>query len=563
MTGMTMQEASDHLTQNDPQFALTRATIRGVEYPIFKSTPPNIPQMLKNCLEVHGNGVDEYLVFQDERWTYGEFCTEVKLIAHAMRNQLGIAKGDKVAIAMRNYPELLFLMMAISSIGGVVVLLNAWWTTAELDYALEDSGAKTVFADGPRLERLLPIAEKHSAFLIGARDCVDGAQATYSKLRNQASGANWPDVDIDPEDDFAIMYSSGTTGHPKGVVQTHRGAISAVYCWFISLKIAPLMAPADAEPAEPKEQVVLVVTPLFHVTATHPMFLLSIPMGAKVVVMYKWDADEAVRLIQNEKVTRFLGVPTQSADLMERAKAIGAELPTMEFLGSGGAKRPPAQVEQLHSTFPGATVASGWGMTETNGIGLGIVGPDYISRPAATGRLYPPIQQLRILDDEGNELPNGEVGELTVKSAGNMRCYLNKPEATAEVLQDGWLRTGDLATVDDDGYVTIVDRKKNIIIRGGENIACLDVEAAIHNHPAVIEAGAFSVPDERLGEVVGAGVQIREGESLTVEDLSAFLADHIAGYKIPEHYWFQTEALPRGATDKTDRRALRNQCLNL
>ncbi|MCJ8311167.1 MAG: long-chain fatty acid--CoA ligase, partial [Rhizobiaceae bacterium] len=334
-------------------------------------------------------------------------------------------------------------------------------------------------------------------------------------------------------------------------------------CWWITQLIIPLTLDPEVVAARPvRPQAGLVITPLFHVTATHSMFLLSIPMGAKLVLMYKWDAAEALRLINEEGVTRIIGVPTQSADLMEEAKRQGVGTPTLEFLGSGGAKRPPSQVGELHEAFPDTAISTGWGMTETNAIGIGLLGEDYVSRPDSAGRLYPPIQALKILDDDGDELPNGEVGEITVKSAANMRCYLNKPEATDEVLKDGWLRTGDLGWVDDDGYVTIVDRKKNIIIRGGENIACLDVEAALHRHPAVQEAGVFSVPDERLGEVVGAGIQLRPGHAADGPALTEFLTAHIAAYKIPEHYWFQTEDLPKGATDKLDRRALRAQCID-
>ena len=372
----------------------------------------------------------------------------------------------------------------------------------------------------------------------------------------------WPTNPIHPDDDFAVMYSSGTTGHPKGVVLTHRGAVSAIYSWWLTQLLMPLMVEPEILAQKPvRPQAALVITPLFHVTATHSMFLLSIPMGSRLVLMYKWDTQEAMRLIQQEQITRFMGVPTQSADLMETAQRLKIELPSLEFVGSGGAKRPPNQVAQLQDCFPQAAIASGWGMTETNAIGIGIMGPDYVAHPTAAGRLYPPLQQLKILDDDGAQIPNGTVGEIAVKSAANMRCYLNQPEATAEVLNDGWLRTGDLAWVDDEGYVTIVDRKKNIIIRGGENIACLDVEGALHRHPAVQEAGVFAVPDERLGEVVGAGIQIRTGHSVDAAELREFLADHIAAFKIPDHYWFQSEDLPRGATDKTDRRALRDQCL--
>jgi acyl-CoA synthetase (AMP-forming)/AMP-acid ligase II len=306
---------------------------------------------------------------------------------------------------------------------------------------------------------------------------------------------------------------------------------------------------------------VLIVTPLFHVTATHPMFLLSIPAGAKVALIYKWDAAEAVRIIRDEKITRFLGVPTQSADLMTAAREMDETLPTLDYMGSGGAKRPAAQVAELADLFPNAVVSTGWGMTETNAVGIGMGGDDYEARPGAAGKPHPPLQDVIFLDEDGTEVPQGSVGEITVKSACNMRCYLNKPDATAEVFQNGWLRTGDLGYIDDDGFITIVDRKKNIIIRGGENIACLDVEGALHRHPSVAEACVFSVPDDRLGEVVGAGVQLKAGHAVTVSDLQTFLMDHIAKFKVPQHIWLQSVPLPRGATDKIDRRALQAICL--
>lgn len=562
MTVMTLDEASAHLTSTDARFELNSTCVRGVDYITFKGAPSSLSEMLKRARPTHGDGADDYLVYGDERWSFDGFCDETNRMAHVLRDTFNIKPGDRVGLAMRNFPEMLFMMMAIPAAGGVVVFLNGWWTTDELDYALNDSGAKLVFADQQRFERLEPLAEKNALQLIAVRDAENISRQNYTNLRDAMAKTEWLETPMHTDDDFAVMYSSGTTGHPKGVVQTHRGAVSAVYSWWMTLLLGPLMVePEVLEAKIIRQPCVLIVTPLFHVTATHPMFLLSIPYGAKVVLMYKWDAEEAVRLIDKEQVTRFLGVPTQSADLMEATQRLGANLDSLENLSSGGAKRPPSQVAELQETFPKAAVASGWGMTETNAIGLGIWGPDYVAKPGAAGRLYPPLQQLRILDDDGTELPNGEVGELTVKSAANMRCYLNKPEETDEVFQNGWLRTGDLAMVDDDGYVTIVDRKKNIIIRGGENIACLDVEGALQRHPTVVEAAAFSVPHERLGEVVGAGIQVKPGMTVTSEELSEFLSKHIAKYKIPEHYWFREGLLPRGATDKTDRRATRTECL--
>ncbi|MEM9699329.1 MAG: AMP-binding protein [Pseudomonadota bacterium] len=562
MAAMTAEEAVAHVISHEPAFAVGRVEVRGVEVTAFQNVPPTVPGLLAAGWERQGNGTLDYLAFEGESLTYAEFTAEVHRMSHALRDELGLREGDRVALAMRNYPELLSLMLAISAMGGVVVFLNAWWTTQELDYALRDSGARVVFADGPRMERLLPLKESKGLRLIGVRDGAALTEMIYAALRDGAVSDRPLEVAIDTDDDFAVMYSSGTTGDPKGVVQTHRGAVNAVFSWLLQAAIAPLVEPPAADAPAPLRPSALIVTPLFHVTATHPLFLLSLPAGAKITLMRKWDAKEAVRLIKEHQITRFLGVPTQSAELMEAALEMGETLPSLDFLGAGGAKRPAAQVAELARAFPNAGIATGWGMTETNALGLGLVGDEYTARPGVAGKLHPPVQELRILDDAGAPLPDGEIGEIAVKGPHIMRCYLNKPEATAETVVDGWLRTGDLGVLDDEGYVTILDRKKNIIIRGGENIACLDVEGALHHHPDVLEAAVFPVPDERLGEVVGAAVQLRAGGILTQTDLAAFLKDRIAGFKIPAQLWVQHEALTRGATDKIDRRAIRAACLS-
>ncbi len=556
---MTYEEAAAHLTATNPVFELTTASIRGVDYKVYKNIPGDVAALMRHSRAAMQDGAAEYLVFEDERWTYDQFIADVDRLAHILANRFDVARGTRVALAMRNCPELLLGIMAIASLGGVVVFLNGWWTTQELDYALQDSNARLVLADGDRAARLAPLEPSLGLTIIGTRDAKTPVR--YADLVRDVGDVAPADVGIDTDDDFAIMYSSGTTGKPKGVVLTHRGVVNAVYSWLLTFVMAPLIDPPEDPDAPVQRPVALIVTPLFHVTATHPCFMLSMPAGAKIVVMSKWDARRAVELIRDEEVTRFLGVPTQSADLVVAAREMGEELPLLTYIGSGGAKRPAPQVAEIAETFKNAAVATGWGMTETNAMGIGLVGDEYLERPGAVGRLYPAVQELRFLDDVGQPVGVGEVGEITVKSPCNMREYLNKPEATAEVLQDGWLRSGDLGFIDEDGIVTIVDRKKNIIIRGGENIACLDVEGALHRHPAVAEACVFSVPHDRLGEVVGAGVQVKQGHSIDEEDLKAFLRDHIAKFKVPEHFWFQRDPLPRGTTDKIDRRALQAACL--
>ena len=558
---MTLEQAVDHLVTTDPTYAVKTARIRGVDYNVFANAPQSLRELMTASRKAQADGAAEYLVYAGERWTYDAFCHEINLVSEALKVNLNVRPGDRVAIAMRNCPELPMLILAISNIGAVVVFLNAWWTPRELDYALQDTETQLVFADGVRMDRLLNGDRSKQLQLVGVRDGEGKTNLDYSTLRDFRADAPTPQVEIDTDQDFAIMYSSGTTSDPKGVVLTHRGAINAVFTWAMQAALAPLRdpPPPDAPPA--LRPSALVMTPLFHVTATHPGFLLSMPAGAKLCLLDKWDPDVAVRMIEAEQITRVTGVPTQCADLITASERLGTSLKTLDLISSGGAKRPPVQVSELARRFPHANINTGWGMTETNAIGIGFNGQEYQDNPNAAGRLFPPLQQIRFLDDQGYQVAVGEVGEITVKSPSNMRCYLNKPDATDEVLQDGWLRTGDLGRIDADGLITIVDRKKNIIIRGGENIACLDVEAAIHRHPDVAEACVFSLPHQRLGEVVGAAVQTRQHATLTQEALIAFLAEHIARFKHPEQVWFQTMPLPRAATDKIDRRAIRATCL--
>lgn len=555
-----LDAAATHITTTEAPFALEEVDIRGERLTVFANAPRHIGELMSVCDE---HGAADFLIFEEERYSYSDFQRNVQQLACALKNKYGVTKGHRVAICMRNYPEYLSTIMAIASLGGVVVFLNSWWTTQELRYGFSDSAAKLAFVDGSISDRMEPFADELGVTRILVRS-DNHTHPSYDQLTSGIEVTSCV-VDIDTDDDMAIMYTSGSTGHPKGVVQTHRGAISALMSWLLAGRVAELTGTTPAMPKNESGEDLqigsLITTPLFHVSATHACFLLGLAAGAKLVMMKKWDAQDAVTLIERENVTRFFGVPTMSADLIDAAQEMGRTLDTVRSLDAGGAKRAASQVAELAQAFPHAEPRTGYGLTETNALGIGIGGDDYIDHPGSAGRLYPPLQQMRIVDDLGNEVPVGHVGELILKSAANMRAYLNKPEATAEAIRNGWLYTGDLATVDEDGFITIVDRKKDMIIRGGENISCLEVDDALHQHPAVAEAASFSIPHVRLGEVVGAAIQLRPNQKVTEPEIKDFLGLHLAVYKIPERIWFR-EALPRGGTEKTDRRALRLECLD-
>lgn len=557
-TGMTLEAAVEHITGTDPRFALTQACIHGAAYTVFANAPANLRALLQQSADTYGHR--DLLVYQDQRWNHGQFCDEVQRLAQGMTEQLDVTPGDRVAIAMRNYPEMLMLIMAAASIGAVVVPMNAWWSADELVFALKDCGARVVFADGPRYEAVASHAKAHNIALVAVRDAK--GPLSYEQIKDRPKAVTWPAVPLAPDDDFAVLYSSGSSGTPKGVVLTHRGAISAVHSLVMFKEMMPLINPtADAPP--PPQTASLIVTPLFHVTALNSMFLQGLATGAKIVLIYKWDPDLAVEVINSEQITRFLGVPTQSVELMDAARRQGQELPSLAGIVAGGAKRPAAQVSLLAQAFPRAMIGSGWGMTETNGLGIVASGPDYVERPETAGRLTPPLQQALIVDEQGREVPTGQIGELIIKSPANMRCYLNQPEATRSTLRDGWLYTGDLARMDGEGFFYIVDRKKTIIIRGGENISCLEVEGALYHYPGISEVCVFPIPDERLGEVVGAAVYLQPDSDVTESKLQQGLASHLAAFKIPERIWFWPTPLPRGGTGKIDRHSVRNECTNI
>lgn len=546
------EAAKEKLKAENPLFAVGEAEIRGVRYKAFTGAPPNLVGVFFYGVQ---HGEKDFLLYEDERLSFVETWSRACRLAKALAEDLGVKKGDHVAIAMRNQPEWCIAFMAVVSLGAVVTPLNAWWKTEEFDYALKDCGARIVIVDGRRLELLKPLRKALGLTLVLARDAGDGADHLYEDLLKRHEDAALPLAEIAPDDDFAIYYTSGSTGHAKGVVLTHRGAVTALLSWSFlasAVKEAIGRSPLGDNPG------LLVAIPLFHVTGSHVAFLFSWLVGRKIALMYRWDAGRALDLINGHALTNILGVPSQSYALMEAAGKTGA--PSLLDLGSGGAKRPPDQVRALKEKFPQANPSSGYGLTETNGLGCHITLSDYQARPDSTGRAVPPVTEIKIMTEAG-EAPSGEAGEIWIKSPANFRGYLNLPEETEKALTaEGWFRTGDIGRMDEDGFLYIVDRMKDIIIRGGENVSPLEVENVAYAHPDVAEAVVFATPDEALGERVGIVVYPKAG-GIDLAALRVYFAQHLADFKAPERYWISPAPLPRLGAEKFDKRLVRQIAL--
>ncbi len=549
-----LSSAWNELTAPGAQFEVTEVNVRGA----MIKTYVNAPQSLRELWQASATFADnDYLVYQEERLTYAQAHVQVAAIASWLKAQ-GVQPGDRVGIAMRNYPEWILAFMAVTSIGAIAVAMNAMWPPEEMEYGLDDSGATVLFADQERLDRLAQCSKDRNVRAIAVRptQANDGAPELGQLLRD-IGDVDMPPADVAPEDDATIVYTSGSTGQPKGVVSTHRNILSALLSWELDARVAALVA--GVEPARPASQpATLLAVPLFHATGSHAVYLSSYRAQRKIVSMYKWDPEEAAALIEREQITSFIAPAAMTGDLVRVAKRTKADLSTLMTVGGGGAPRAPEQVKQIEASFAKALPNTGWGMTETNAIGTGIGGLDYLERPGSSGRCSA-VLELKVVDESGAELPPGERGELLVRGTSMFRGYWNRPEINAELFNDGWFRTGDVAYLDDEGYLFIVDRIKDLIIRGGENIGCGQVEAALLMHPDVHEAAVYAVPDERLGEEVGATVY--GSESLAVDALRDFLHEHLARFEVPRYIRSSDVPLSRTASGKILRRQIRDEAI--
>lgn len=541
----------------EPYELVDREDIRG---PV--QTFVNAPTSLRQVYEDAVSDV-EFVVAEDQRWTFAEFWNDAATIGHLLVHDLGVRKGDRVAISMRNYPEWMLAFTAATSVGAIAVAMNSLWNADEMAYGLTDSGAKVLFADAERLALLESMAEPIEGLQVVAVRHTGSPAADVELAGRMAEigSVPMPEVDIAPTDSALILYTSGSTGHPKGVLSNHHNVIVALMAWEVeygALTERPgnVVAPEEGSGLVPAS---LLGIPLFHVLGLHAVFLASFRGQRKLVAMYKWDASVAAELIERERIVTFTGPPAVSGDLVRVAQSEGRDLSSLLSVGGGGAARPPEQVGQIDDTFEKALPNTGWGMTETNAIGTIIFGAEYSERRLSSGPALCVID-LRVVDDDGNELQPGERGELQVRGPSMFREYWNKPEATADSFaEDGWFKTGDVAYIDTDGHLFIVDRIKDLIIRGGENIGCGGVEAALSSHPKVIEAAVYSVPDDRLGEEVGTTMYVTEDFDET--ELREYLVDHLAKYEIPRYITTMTEPLPRTGSGKLLKRQLRDDTI--
>ena len=554
-----LQNIAAGMLAPESPFAIETLVIDGVELRVFSKAPRNLGAVY----DLAGNVADEtFLVYLDERYTFAETLDMARRLARALREEYRVRKGDRVSICARNSPEWCLAYMAATMIGAIAAPFNSWSTARELEFLVKDSGSRLIFADPPRLKLLGEAAGNLDVVTIKPENGCELPETHELLRRHEPIGDDeLSDIDVQPEDDATLMYTSGSTGNPKGVLSSHRAVISALYTWlFVRGANESLYTELVKENWQPA---ILANVPLFHVTGSHAQFLISFLSPRKFVMMYKWDPEAALQLIERERISIFHGVPTMTWEIMVSENFERTDLSSLRGVQSGGAPRPPEHLAMMLEKFPPEAIPGlGYGLTETNALGAIISYKFYSSRPDSTGRPTPPITDLRIVDEDGRELGTNEVGEICIKGPSVMKGYWNQPEATAEVLRDGWFRTGDIGRLDPLGFLVIMDRAKDIVIRGGENIACMEVEYAISEHPAVNEVSVYGIPDDCLGEVPAATVMLMPNRQLDTAQLGEFLAERLAAFKIPRMVLFQHEQLPRTGTGKIAKRELRRLAIS-
>ncbi len=545
--GLSIEEAIAAVAAQGQPFEVVNVERDGVSFRAFKNSPANLRQFFEMA-----RGIDAtFLVYEDEEWSFAKVMTEVDALSHALVHHYDVKPGDRVAIAMRNLPEWIISFAAIICVGAVSVSLNAWWTQDELEYAIDDSGPKVLIADSERVARASVPCQRANVRILGVRlDELEPLAPGVERWNDVViKDAEMPLVEITPDMDATILYTSGTTGFPKGAVSTHFAVCQAIMAFSSGAAIQAARR-GDGEAGSGLAPCFILIVPLFHVTGCIPVMMSCFSWHFKLVMMYRWEPERALQLIERHKVTAFVGVPTQSWDMLENPNFSKYDTSSLQAIGGGGAPAPPKLVARVADTFEKGGPTLGYGMTETNAYGPGNYGEDYVTHSSSTGRTPTIVMDVEVRDEDFRALPVGESGEIWLKSPTLIRGYWNKPEATAQTIKDGWLRTGDLGHIDDEGFLYIEDRLKDMILRAGENVYSAEVESAIYEHPSVYEAAVFGIPNERLGEEVACVVMLKPGAHLTEAELHEHLSTRLANFKIPTRIAFTSESLPRNAAGK-------------
>ncbi|MEG3150955.1 class I adenylate-forming enzyme family protein [Sphingomonas sp. ZT3P38] len=551
---MTLAEVEAALTAPGARFEMETIAINGVPTRVWKHAPPTLA-WLAQASRAHGARL--FTIYEDERVTYDANFRAVATLAGKLQ-EMGVGKGDRVALAMRNLPEWPVIFFAAASIGAIVVPLNAWWTAGELEYGIDDSGAALLFVDDERYQRLqahdAPLPALERMIVARAASVLDGPAVRLEDLIGTPHDyATLPEValpvvELAPDDDATIFYTSGTTGHPKGALGTHRNLMSNIMSSGYTAARS-LLRRGEELPAAPLPRTTLTVIPLFHVTACSAAMMGSIAAGSSLIFMRKWDTVRAMEIIEQEKVNITGGVPTVAWQLLEHPDRSNYDLSSLEAIAYGGAPSAPELVRRIHSEF-GALPGNGWGMTETMATVTGHSSEDYLNRPTSAGPPVP-VADLKIMAEDGlTELAVGEVGELWARGPMIVKGYWNRPDATRETFVEGWVRTGDLARLDEEGFLFVVDRAKDMIIRGGENIYSSEVENVLYAHPAVTDCALIGIPHRTLGEEPAAVVHLAPGMTATEAELQAWVRERLAIFKTPVAVRFVHETLPRNANGK-------------
>lgn len=559
---LSREEAQSRLIGPGLPFELEEVEIRGVVTRVWKHAPRSLRDVFAATI-AHGD--DDFLVLDDERLSYAEHHRRVRRFAHALHERYGVRKGDRVAIAMRNLPEWAVAFWAVTGIGAIAVPLNAWLSADELAFCCADSGSRFAVLDakradllGPRLAELdlrgVIVARCDGETVTGAVDCWDDVLAAVP------DSAALPDAAIDPEDDATIFYTSGTTGAPKGAVGTHRNILSNTMSVAYRGALKQLcrgVMPVSLG-GEKANTVTLVPVPFFHVTGCHAIMAPGVLSGASLILMHRWSPEQALELIERERVTNFVGVPGMVWQMMSSPRFTEHDTSSLINVGYGGAPAVPRLRERIAELLPQVAAEDGYGLTELSSLVAFAAAETYRRKPDSVGPPIP-ICDIRIVDDDGTALPPGARGEIWVKGPNAVRGYWNQPAASARTFRDGWVRTGDIGRLDEEGCLYVLDRAKDMLIRGGENVYCVEVENALCRHPAVMEAAVIGKPHDILGQEVAAVVYISPTQSVSEEELIAHCAERIAAFKVPVLVDIRNQPLPCSTNGKIEKRQLRSE----